>query len=733
MSPAHIQSSQPVLRPIARAVRIACIGVFIGNLAAPAVQAQQSAGEEVLPEIEVTVQTLGESTEGTGSYTTGKTRTATPLGLSLRDTPQSVSVVTQQRIEDQNLLNITDAINNVTGVSVNQYETNRAHFTARGFNINTLMIDGVPTTWAQPWSSGEVLTSLAIYDRVEVVRGSTGLTTGAGDPSAAINLVRKRATSKELTGTAELGFGSWNDRRVMVDVSTPINEARTVRARVVGEYADRDSYIDLLENENRTVFATVEADLTPDTLLSAGVSRQQNDTRGAMWGGLPVWYSDGTRTNWDRSKSTSADWVRWDSVYENYFASVEHRMANDWRLKATYSYGDRDADSYLLYMLGAPDQTTGLGMFTWPGSYKVNTRQEDVALQTSGPFDFLGRTHELAVGYIHSQQRFNANSRAATGGAAPNFNTWDGSYPEPAWGPLAFYESGKTTQEAVYGAARFRVLDPLQLILGARVTDYEKEGLTTSASYMMKFNGEVTPYAGVIYDINENYSLYASYTDIFQPQQRRDINGNYLDPIVGKSTEAGVKGEFFGGALNASVAVFRIKQDNLAQSTGVNIPGTTPPETAYRAAEGATSQGFEFDLAGELAPGWNASIGYTKFSAEDADGKDINTIYPRELFRLFTTYQFPGAWNALTVGGGVNWQSKTYTEAENPLGVVERIEQDDYALVNLMARYDFSKQLSAQLNINNVLDEKYYGMFEAYSQFTYGAPRNAMLSMNYKF
>jgi outer membrane receptor for ferric coprogen and ferric-rhodotorulic acid len=701
-------------------------------LALPAlVRAEGAAGEAVLTEVRVSERMLGEKTEGTASYTTGKTRTATPLSMSPRDTPQSVSVVTQQRIEDQGLLNITDALNNATGVSVNQYETHRAQFNARGFDINALMIDGVPTTWQQAWSSGEILTSLAIYDRVEVVRGSTGLTTGAGDPSAAINLVRKRASSKELKGSVELGVGSWNERRVLADVATPLNEAKTLRTRVVGEYLERDSWVANMENKNQTLYATFEADLTPNTLLSAGVSRQQSESRGTMWGGLPVWYTDGTKANWGRSKTSAADWTRANPVYENYFAALEHRFANDWKVKATYSHGDRQDDSYLLYLYGTPDRATGLGMFAWPASYNVRTRQEDFGLQANGPFDFLGRTHELAVGYTYSHQRFNADSRtASTVGAVGDFNAWNGkSYPEPSWGPLSFYGKSDTRQEAVYAATRLNLADPLKFIAGVRLTQYEKSGNEAAgASYAMKVENQLTPYAGLVYDLSENFSVYASYTDIFQPQQRRDLGGKYLDPILGKSTEAGVKGEFLNGRLNASFAVFRIKQENLAQSTGLIIPGTTPPETAYRASQGATSEGFELELAGELSEGWNASAGYTQFKATDAQGADVNSVYPRELLKVFTTYRLPGALNALSVGGGVNWQGKTYTVVGS-----EKLEQKSYALVNLMARYDFGKQLSAQFNVNNLFDKTYYGMFDAFSQLTYGAPRSATVSMKYRF
>lgn len=699
-------------------------------------QAEEPAGETVLSTVTVSGQLMGEKTEGTGSYTTGKTKTATPLSMSLRDTPQSVSVVTQQRIEDQNLTNITDVLNNVTGVSVHQYETNRAQFTARGFDINTLMIDGVPTTWDQAWSSAEVMTSLAIYDRVEVVRGSTGLTTGAGDPSAAVNLVRKRATSKQFTGAVDVGIGSWNERRATLDLSTAVNEAKTLRARVVAETADGDSWVHKLSNKNQTILATIEADLTVNTLLSAGYSRQENKANGPMWGGLPVWYSDGTRTNWDRSKTSAANWTRWDSVNENYYATLEHRFENDWKVKASYNHGDRTADSYLLYMYGVPDRLTGLGMNTpWPGSYLVHTQQEDVGLQASGPFEWFGRKHELSVGYVSSKQTFDADSRSGVGGAATDFNAWDGSaYAEPSWGPLTDYEASTTKQQAVYAAARFNVSDPLKLVLGARLTKYEKSGTEVfSNPYTMRFSHELTPYAGVVYDLNDTYSVYASYTDIFQPQQKRDINGKYLDPILGKSLEAGVKGEFFGGRLNASAAVFKVSQDNLAQSTGVNIPGAALPETAYRASEGATSKGIEFELSGELAPDWNLSAGFTKFTATDATGADVNSIYPRQLLRVFSSYRLPGALNKLTLGGGVNWQSATSTYAQNPLGVTEKIEQKAYALVNLMARYEFNKQLSAQLNINNLFDKTYFNMFDAYDQLTYGSPRSVSLSMKYRF
>ncbi|WP_399682376.1 TonB-dependent siderophore receptor [Xenophilus sp.] len=709
-------------------------------MAIPALaMAQAAATADTLPAVQVEAAGQSETTEGTGSYTTpGPSRTATPLGLSLRETPQSVSVVTQQRIEDQGMQTISDVVRNTTGVYLNQYETSRGQFTARGFNINNLLIDGVPTTWEQPWSSGEIFTSLAMYDRVEVVRGATGLTTGAGDPSAAINLVRKRASSKVFTGNVELGIGSWNERRGLFDLSTPLNQAGTVRARVVGEYSKADSYIDRLSKENGTFLAAFEADIGPRTLLTAGVSRQKTDSNGPMWGGLPVWYAEGVFANWDRSKSTTASWTRWNTAYNTYFLSLEHRFDNDWKLKLSYNHGDRKADSYLSYASGYPSLLTGEGMFAFPASYDVRTRQHDFSVQGSGGFRLFGREHEAAFGYASSTQKFNAYSRSALTNsfvALGNFNLLGADYPEPVWSGLSYYGKSYTRQEAVYGAARLSLADPLKLILGARVTNYQRRGDDVySNPYRLKYGSEVTPYAGLVFDVSKELSVYASYTDIFQPQNARDINGTYIEPIKGKSTEVGVKGEFFDGRLNASAAVFRIKQQNLAVETGETIPGLGGlPEAVYRASNGATSKGFELEVSGELARGWNLNAGYTQFSLKDADRQDVNTIYPRKTLRLFTTYRLSGALSGLTLGGGVSWQSSTYGNAANPLGLTQRVDQGAFALVNLMARYDFNDRLSAQLNIENATDKKHYDTFQAYGQLTYMEPRRASLTMKYRF
>ncbi len=162
---------------------------------------------------------------------------------------------------------------------------------------------------------------------------------------------------------------------------------------------------------------------------------------------------------------------------------------------------------------------------------------------------------------------------------------------------------------------------------------------------------ELTPYGGIVYDLTDKLSAYASYTEIFLPQSERDINGQQLDPIVGESYETGLKAEFFDGRLNASAAIFKIKQDGLGQSTGVVIPDTLG-EFAYEASEEANRKGFELEVSGEVAEGWSVTAGYIKFEIRDAVGDDDYTRYPTKLLRTFITYRLPGAFNKLTIGGG---------------------------------------------------------------------------------
>ena len=216
------------------------------------------------------------------------TSTAAKLPLSLRETPQSVTVVTRERLDDQNLLSLQDVLDNTPGIYSYAWDTERVIFTARGFVIDNLMYDGVPAEGNFSTDSIDETIDTAMYERIEIVRGATGLMTGAGSPAASINLYRKHADSKELATSLGFTAGSWNDYRVDADFSTPLTSDGSVRARFVGVYQDTESFQDLYNKEKTVLYGIVDADLSENTRLSVGFDYQDNKPAGQHLGLVPA-------------------------------------------------------------------------------------------------------------------------------------------------------------------------------------------------------------------------------------------------------------------------------------------------------------------------------------------------------------------------------------------------------------------------------------------------------------
>lgn len=694
---------------------------------APAAFADTAADPTTLDKVVV----KGERAEG---YSVRRTSAGTRFDLAPREIPQSVSIISHQRIEDQKLDDIIDVLANTTGVTSTQSDSERTEFYARGFYIDAYQFDGLPTQMVQNWSYGDSGLDLALYDRVEVVRGATGLLSGAGNPSASVNLIRKHADSAELTGSVSVNVGSWGRTRTTVDVGSALNASGSVRGRVIGSYLDTDGQMDRYNQRKTLGYAVIDADLTPDTQLSVGYDYQQKRANGATWGGFPMLYSDGSRTGYDESFNASPEWTYWDTTSKRAFATLQHAFSNGWKFKVGATHDETRADDKLFYpayndwTTGASnfDRTTGAGISPSAGLYNTERKVTGVDGYVDGPFQLFGREHQLMAGLSYNRREYANYGDYQVGGPGQTWDpfasylNWTGKIGEPNWNPLALASEGTITQKAGYAAARLSLADPLKLIIGARYTDWKSEGEGADRAHKV-----TTPYAGLVFDINGTYSTYASYTEIFQPQTLKDRNGSYLDPVDGKSYEVGVKGAWFDNRLNASLAVFRIEQDNVGQATGEPVQGSQN-EFAYRAARGTVSRGFEFEVNGELAPGWNATFGASRYVAKDINGADINTNLPQTALKLFTSYT-PQSLQALTVGGGANWQNRIYY----PVPAYGRIEQSGYALVSAFVRYRISPEFSVQANLNNLLDKKYLSQINGYG--AYGDGRNGSLTFTWAF
>ena len=735
-------SRQPALRHLPRLLHISLLSLAAG-VALPAQAADAAAADVTMPAVTVTGQSTA-TTEGTQSYTAGETRSATRMDLSLRETPQSVSIITRQLLDDLGAVRLDQALAQTTGIQVNQNDTERTTFSARGFGINNIQIDGMARGGNAP------LQDTILYDRIEVVRGATGLMGGKGDPSATINMIRKRPT-KEFQASAGLIMGRWDDQRFEADLSTPLNADGSVRARTALAWQKRDSYLDMYHERKTVGMVIVEADLRPGTLLTAGVDFQDNKPTGATWGAVPYWNADGSLANLPRNTSWTAPWSTWANKQHTVFTSLDQHLPGNWNMHLGYARTESTNRTTVLYAgKGYPDPATGKGMELWTGAWGAGEKNSDnFDIYASGPFTLLGRKHTAIVGWNGNNAQDNS-----IGGKAkinyeplvPDYRSWTGNIPRPVFYPDGSHTETMTRLAGGYAATRLSLADPLHVIIGARSSTYRTErrnyntqGVHTNSSNFVETRNEVTPYVGAVFDINKQYSAYASFTQLFNPQSSKDRNNQFLAPETGDNAELGIKGEFYEGKLNASAALFHTKKKNLAELDRTVPPGFLLPDGGQAMVAngaGVTAKGVEFDVSGQLSPGWEASGGYTYLHAAEADGRRAATTQPRHLLRLATSYRFDGRLAGLKAGASMTAQSAIYSESwygHPPSGEMTNIPQAGYALVNAMASYAINRHASVQLNVNNLLDKKYYRTIGFYDSVFWGEPRNVSLAVRTAF
>lgn len=686
----------------------------------------------------VVVQGLGDArTDGSGAYTaTGPSSLSSGLDLSLRETPQSVSVITEQRMKDQNLTQLTDVAAQTPGLVVTQsgnVGSDSSPIYSRGFSIDTYMVDGVKMV--SPYSSIFQSQDMSLYDRVEVVRGASGMMNGVGTPGGAINMVRKKPF-RDFRASATLEAGSWRYKRGLADLSTPLNASGSVRGRMVVALQDSDSYIDRFNDKRKVFYGVVEADLGVRTLLRGGISHQRHDLSGHSRGGLPAYATDGERLYWSRSDSAAADWAYSHRRVTSMFAELEHQLLNDWQLKLSAAHTITDSDELVGYAGGTPDRLTGAGAQIWATRWVYKPKQDALNLTANGSFTLFGREHEAAFGANWSRTRYDSPSytnwtHAGWDPMIPDIYAWDGSYPAPPDNPSVGKHGIDERNNGLYGSLRLRPTDALAVIVGTRWVDWRRDQLsyrydTGINSGILRAERKFVPYAAITYDLSDHWTAYTSYTTIFAPQNFKTITGDYIDPLSGESYEAGLKAAFFNNQLNFSTAVYQIRENNKA----IAIPDTYAPDgsQAYEAKSGTRTRGFEVELSGQLQPGWEIAASFAHNSTKDREGKRIVTNVPQSMAKLFTTYRLNKVLNGLTVGGGVRWQSKIFTENLGPAKAT--FTQPAYAVVDLLARYDFNDSLSASLNIYNLFDKAYY---TTTGNSYYGPPRAFLLSVTGRF
>lgn len=698
-----------------------CLGLLLAlsPLAAAVADARKD-GETELPDMVIS----GESTSATqppGVTTLGK------VPLKPRELPQSASVIDHERLEQQNLFSLDEAMQQATGVTVQPFQLLTTAYYVRGFKVDSFELDGVPALLGNTASSPQ---DMAIYERVEILRGSNGLLHGTGNPAATVNLVRKRP-QREFAASTTLSAGRWDRYRAEVDVGGPLSASGNVRGRAVAAYEDRDYFYDVADQGTRLLYGVTEFDLSPDTLLTVGAQYQHIDSITNM-AGVPM-AKDGSNLGLSRDTYLDVDWDRfkWDTYRA--FGSLEQQLGGGWKGKVSAEY--QEADSRLRYAgsFGAIDPQTGDGGQLMGAAYKFKSIQRSIDANLNGPVRLFGLTHELLGGVTYAQGETRQDTARFLNlpNTPVNVYRWDPhGVPRPQIGQYTSPGTTTTTQKGLYALGRIKLAEPLTLVVGGRESWWDQDTPATR----FKPGRQFTPYGGLIWDFARDWSWYVSYAEVYQPQaDRQTWNSEPLSPVEGKTYETGIKGELADGRLNLSLAAFRIDLENNPQEDP-DHPG--PPNNPFYISGGKVrSQGFELEGTGYLTPYWSLSAGYTYTSTEylkdsqNDSGTRYSTFTPRHLLRLWSNYDLPWQDRRWSVGGGLQAQSDYSVDYR---GVSMR--QGGYALVNMRLGYKIDEHWTAAVNVNNLFDRTYYqSLSNPNWNNRYGEPRSFNVSLRGAF
>lgn len=665
---------------------------------------------------------LAQTTSGTASLEEvyvygepGKTDAATKLNLSVMETPQTITSISAAQIQDFGLNSIRDVLDYAPGVTVEEVETDRTYFTARGFDVVNFQYDGVGIPFISGVSSG--LQDTALYEKVELIKGAAGLVTGLANPSATINYVRKRPTD-DFQASTSLGVSSWSGSRAEVDVSGPMSEM--VSGRIVAAYDQGDSHLDRHESKNTLGYGVLRFDLTDSSQLNVGYSYNNSDSDAVLWGAIPLIDSNGQRIDYDRSTSTAPDWSYSDNSQEQIFVEYSQQLNENWSLNAQFTQNNSETDSELFYVYGAPNPSTGLGLTGSPSKYSRDEEQKNGEFFITGNIDAFGQEHQLVIGYSHSDTNIKQKSISPEGGRLSLGSDWAaGNTPRPIFNvhnPATQTGDVDLKQKSLYAAARINVMDNLALLLGARNTDLKQSGLSYGGESNASAD-ETVPYYGVTWNILDDLVFYASYTEVFKQQTWVDANLLPLGPTLGESTEFGFKKSFNDERATLTLARFSSEQSNFGVFMGRN-------EQFIATYRGATleSEGYELEFSGEAFEGLNIGAGFTYVDVEE-DSQDARPFIPKKLLKVSASYNIPAV-EGLRIGGVIKWQDDTQN------GV---IKQDAYSVVDLAAHYSVNENLSFSLNVANVTDKEYLNSLYWGGQAYYAAPRNFSASARWNF
>ena len=699
-------------------------GVAWAQNAAPAAPAQ-----DALDEVVVTGKIIFTQNDAFG---------ATKMGLPIKDTPQTVNVVTADLIDVASIQSFEDfyKVDASSGVTHNLDGWPRNYY--RGFNQqgnNTVRVDG----FRMP---GNIELDLALFDRFEVIKGPTSTLYGQNNVGGALNAVSKQPQNRSGMELS-LEAAQYDDYRADADLTGALFGSDQWSYRLIGAYQDANSFIDFVKNDRQIASGSVQYAPTDRTRYTLRYTHQKNE--GAYhYGSVLQLTGNGAGDSFTRllngedlkiadvprSRYLGMPWNNNVKTADFVQLQADHEFANQWRLRvhAQHSTTDEDGDNF---WVGGPYDENGEGDFMW--SYGGTNEHELYGTEVNlfGGFQAFGREHSvfLGVDYNDLKDKSRTASAATFGYDSSVFNIFDpdyGAVPPPASFADGYdYFYAFDTDTKLFGATVQLILKPtdkLSFILGARYSQDELDDVNrfaaspeeapvaTPFSVVRQKEDNVTFQTGATYAITEAVNLYASYGETFEPQFGTAwVSDDLSVPIApqeGESYELGVKANL-AADLFLSVAAFDIDRTNIAISD-VRHPGNYLPLGTQR------SRGVELALQGRLLPQLSINLSMARLDSEYLNGpleglQAANA--PKFGLTVFGTYEIlEGTLQGLGFGlGAVHKRGNKgfdayWTEA---MGRPITFDFGDYTEVDARVFYD-TGPWKFTLSATNILNEKYY-------------------------
>ncbi len=636
-------------------------------------------------------------------YFVPEATTGTRIETPIIEIPQSLQVIPQEVIEDQQATDLRDVLRNLSGVTPSGSAGNSVtDFTIRGFQDAPILRDGFRQN---PLNRGTP--QLADLERVEVLRGPASILYGAVEPGGVINLVSKEPLAEPFYET-QVQIGNRQLLRPRLDISGPLTDDRSLRYRLNLAYEHSEPFQDFEQDIEQFLVSPVVA-WSPGDRTDLTVRLQYFDNEAPTNNGL-VAFGDGVvDVPFDTITSAPDDpGIQENNLIVGY--DLEHRFSDSWRLRNAFRFSDFSSDLALRNPFFINEETGILGRVP----VRLQTDTQTYSLQTNvvGEVATGSIEHTLVLGVDLDRTEDAQPAQAGSFSDPFEIDIFDPNYdsdPDIDFDDLPFlsnfgFSETETDRLGIYLQDRIDLLDNLILVAGLRydtverttapLLDFDETGPETTEN-----DDAFTPRVGIVFQPNADLSFYGSYSQSFTPNLGTTAEGDALEPERGEGFEIGAKSQLMDGNLLATLAYFDITRRNVSTADPDSMFGSIATGEQH-------SRGIEFDVVGEILPGWNVLASYAFIDAEVTEDNTIpegNRLFnvPEHSASLWTTYEIQqGDLQGLGFGLGLRYVGEREGDLNNSFQV------EDYFLTNATLFYQ-GDDFRLALNVENLFDISY--------------------------